>query len=214
MGLEAGPPHSNLQSSLILEGDGPEKSKRKLTKCYPWNHYLLLYTCPSSYVVCIRFWYYWQLRCSGWKPWCLFFFFLILSCLSVHLPTYIYLMNSQKSLKKWTVLATLQMSHLCFLISNQDTMPGVPLHSLILPCSYFQTTELITSPSCSEFCNGSSLPVKWNPNTFPWQWRIFITLFLSAYNSKNKQRLNALHCAESFIYMIFYFIPTLWLKYH
>ena len=143
-----------------------------------------------------------------------FFFFLILSCLSVHLPTYIYLMNSQKSLKKWTVLATLQMSHLCFLISNQDTMPGVPLHSLILPCSYFQTTELITSPSCSEFCNGSSLPVKWNPNTFPWQWRIFITLFLSAYNSKNKQRLNALHCAESFIYMIFYFIPTLWLKYH
>ena len=73
-----------------------KKSKRKLTKYYPWNHYLL-YTCPSSSVVCLRFWYYWQLRCSGWKPWCLFF--LILSCLSVHPPTYIYLTNSQNLLK-------------------------------------------------------------------------------------------------------------------
>ena len=95
------------------------------------------------------------------------------------------------------------MSHLCFLISNQDTMPGIPLHSLTLPCSYFQTTELITSPSCSEFsmvlhCLQNEIQILSLDNG---GYSSLCSSLLS--NSKNQQWLSALHCAESFIYMIF-----------
>lgn len=145
---------------------------------HPWTHYLLLYTCSTSWVACLNCAYYWQLWCSGWKPWCHFF---ILSCLLLHPPTYIYLMKSPNltwnSEQFWPHY---QCPIYAFLISHQDTMLGVSLHLVIPPRSFFQTTELITSPPCSEFFSGSPLPAKWNPKPFPWQQRVFIILFLSA----------------------------------
>lgn len=104
-------------------------------KYHPWTHYLLLYTCSTSWVACLNCAYYWQLWCSGWKPWCHFF---ILPCLLLHPPTYVYLMKSQNvtwnSEQFWP---DYQCPIYAFLISHQDTMLGVSLHLVIPPRSFF-----------------------------------------------------------------------------
>ena len=83
--------------------------------------------------------------------------FFIVSCLSLSTPMYLQLMNSQ-------VLSIPPLRHWCFSHTtnalvmhffHQEAMPHISLYLFVSPCP---ATELITSPPCSKFVNGSPLP--------------------------------------------------------